>query len=120
MNTSDKAWQGYVTWEEKGTYSTGSFEFSLQKLKKKINPDIKTKQKKREYVRQMKTNTGCAKCGYKDNPDILHYHHIDPSTKINNVSRMVGKNHSIERILKEINKCKLLCITCHHKEHGIK
>ena len=57
---------------------------------------------------------GCSKCGYKENPDILHFHHIDPTTKIANISRMVGKNHSMERIKNEIAKCKLLCITCHH------
>ena len=71
-------------------------------------------------VELMKKAKGCSNCGYNDNPDILHFHHINPETKINNISRMVGKNHSMERILAEIDKCKLLCITCHHKEHGIK
>ena len=80
----------------------------------------KAKKKKKEQINQYKMTVGCAHCGYKDNPDILHFHHIDPSTKIANVSRMVGKNHSMEKIKQEIDKCILLCITCHHKVHDIK
>ena len=86
----------------------------------KIKPNYKTRSAKRKYIQDMKKAKGCSNCGYNDNPDILHFHHINPETKINNISRMVGKNHSMERILAEIEKCKLLCITCHHKEHGIK
>jgi len=89
-------------------------------IKKKVNPNIKTKQKKRLYVKRLKGELGCACCGFKENTDVLHFHHIDPTTKIANVSRMVSKNHSLDRILLEIQKCRLLCITCHHKEHGIK
>ena len=80
----------------------------------------KAKKKKKEQINQYKITVGCAHCGYKDNPDILHFHHLDPSTKIANVSRMVGKNHSMEKIKQEIHKCILLCITCHHKVHDIK
>ena len=80
----------------------------------------KAKKKKKEQINQYKMTIGCAHCGYKDNPDILHFHHLDPSTKIANVSRMVGKNHSMEKIKQEMDKCILLCITCHHKVHDIK
>tara|TARA_B100001287_G_scaffold14699_1_gene11046 strand:- start:756 stop:1283 length:528 start_codon:yes stop_codon:yes gene_type:complete len=86
----------------------------------KINPNNKTKLAKRKYIQDMKKTKGCSNCGYNENPDILHYHHINPETKIDNISRMVGKNNSLEKILAEIDKCELLCITCHHKEHGIK
>ena len=86
----------------------------------KINSNNKTKLAKRKYIQDMKKAKGCSNCGYDKNPDILHFHHIKPETKIDNISRMVGKNNSLEKILAEIDKCKLLCITCHHKEHGIK
>ena len=82
--------------------------------------NAKCKADKRKQISLLKKSKGCAKCGYKENPDILHYHHINPDTKIANVSRMVGKNHSMQRIMAEIEKCELLCITCHHKEHGLK
>ena len=78
------------------------------------------KAEKRLQIRAYKKEVGCSSCGYKDNPDILHFHHKDPTTKLNNISRMLGKNHSMEKIKQEIDKCDLLCITCHHKEHKIK
>ena len=93
-------------------------------LEKDINEVYRSIQEdkadKRKQISLLKKSKGCAKCGYKENPDILHYHHINPDTKIANVSRMVGKNHSMQRIMAEIEKCELLCITCHHKEHGLK
>lgn len=82
--------------------------------------NARRKSEKRLQVSQFKKEIGCDKCGYKENPDILHFHHIDPRNKIGNISRMVQKNHSMEKIKREIEKCRLLCITCHHKEHGIK
>jgi len=82
--------------------------------------NARRKAEKRLQIRAYKKEVGCSSCGYKDNPDILHFHHKDPTTKINNISRMLGKNHSMEKIKQEIDKCDLLCITCHHKEHKIK
>ena len=82
--------------------------------------NARRKAEKRLQIRAYKKEVGCSACGYKDNPDILHFHHKDPTTKINNISRMLGKNHSMEKIKEEIDKCDLLCITCHHKEHKIK
>ncbi len=82
--------------------------------------NARRKAEKRLQVSAYKKEVGCMACGYKDNPDILHFHHRDPNTKINNISRLVGKNHSMENIKAEIAKCDLLCISCHHKEHGLK
>ena len=82
--------------------------------------NARRKAEKRLQVSAYKQEVGCMACGYKDNPDILHFHHRDPNTKIDNISRLVGKNHSMEKIKAEIAKCDLLCISCHHKEHGLK
>ena len=77
----------------------------------KINPNNKTKLATKIKLISVFTDISLR---------IFHYHHINPETKIDNISRMVGKNNSLEKILAEIDKCELLCITCHHKEHGIK
>ena len=104
-------------------FSNWEFNISLR-YREKIKPhnilNARRKSEKRLQVSEYKKQLGCEKCGYKDNPDILHFHHIDPVYKIGNISRMVQKNHSMEKIYREIQKCRLLCITCHHKEHGIK
>ena len=98
-----------------------NFNYKVKKIRKAHNiSNAKNKAKKRQQIQEYKKMMGCSKCGYNENPDILHFHHIDPRTKVANISRMVGKNHSMKRIKEEINKCRLLCITCHHKEHGIK
>ena len=104
-------------------FSNWEFNISLKYKEKRKTHNIlnaKTKSKKRQQIKEYKRQIGCERCGYKDNPDVLHFHHVDPTSKIANVSRLVGKNHSMEKIQNEIQKCRLLCITCHHKEHGIK
>lgn len=68
----------------------------------------------REFVRTYKSSRGCIECGNK-NPDCLEFHHLIKSTKLNNVSRLVGQSSSIKTILEEINKCKILCSSCHRK-----
>jgi len=114
------------SFKDKNFISMGFIDPEIKKeadnlLKDKATNRLNARRKaeKRLQVRAYKKEVGCASCGYKDNPDILHFHHRDPSTKVNNVSRMLGKNHSIEKIKLEIEKCDLLCISCHHKHHGI-
>ena len=46
----------------------------------------------------------------------LDFHHRDPKTKTQNVSRMVRDGWSKARILIEIAKCDVLCKNCHAKE----
>ena len=106
-------------------FSIAQWEFSIfldyrGKRKEHNILNARRKAEKRLQVSQYKKKIGCSKCGYNDNPDILHFHHLDPRYKVGNISRMVQKNHSMEKIFREIQKCRLLCITCHHKEHGIK
>lgn len=47
----------------------------------------------------------------------LEFHHTDPSEKEMNVSLAVNNGWGKERILKEIEKCSVLCANCHKKLH---
>ena len=58
----------------------------------------------------------CIKCGYDKYPEVLEFHHKDPSQKEFNVSRK-GHCRSWERVKKEIEKCDLLCANCHREIH---
>lgn len=66
-----------------------------------------------EYVSQHP----CALCGESD-PAVLQFDHLRDKVAV--VSRMM--DYSWESILKEIEKCQVLCANCHArktaKEHG--
>jgi hypothetical protein len=64
---------------------------------------------------------GCEQCGRSfDETVSFHFEwaHIDPSTKVEDVSKMVGRSRPISKIAAEIAKCRLLCKSCHsHETH---
>lgn len=60
---------------------------------------------------------GCEKCGYNRCARCLSFHHRDPKSKKFNLDlRQIG-NKSWEVILKEFQKCDLLCMNCHGEHH---
>ena len=71
----------------------------------------KREQERRDLFADIKTKAGCARCGYKDNPYGLEFHHRDPSEKSFPIAH--GSKRSLKAILAEIAKCDVLCGTCH-------
>ena len=67
--------------------------------------------RKRADLNVIKEAQGCMRCGYNEDGSKLHFHHRDPSTKIFGISSAL--NYSPQRIQEEIDKCDLLCISCH-------
>ena len=68
-------------------------------------------------VDRFKLFKGCSHCGYKDNPAALQFHHVDPSTKVENVSTIRRSSWSQwKKIKAEIRKCIVLCANCHSIE----
>lgn len=58
---------------------------------------------------------GCSKCGYNKNYAALDFHHLrDKEFPLD--SRNIG-NRSLPSLLKELDKCILLCANCHREEH---
>lgn len=53
----------------------------------------------------------CKRCGFNENMNIFHFHHLDPADKKYNISEKLNKG--FEFIRSELNKCILLCINCH-------
>lgn len=73
---------------------------------------------RREWINNYKLscNCTCATCGisYMGEPlGVLHFDHIDIHTKIANISEMIRGNYTLEMIILEIQKCRLVCIHCH-------
>jgi len=66
----------------------------------------------RSSINQLKDRYGCHNCGYKTCLNALQFHHIDPTTKINSISKLISRR-SIIRIQEELHKCVILCANCH-------
>ena len=58
----------------------------------------------------------CRMCG-EDDPVVLHFHHRDPSTKLEGVSRLISDSAPWERVVEEAKKCAVLCANCHLRLH---
>jgi hypothetical protein len=78
---------------------------------------MKKKLELREWFNQLKSSLKCENCG-QDHPAALDFHHINPSDKDNNVGKIFNSSLNKERILLEIEKCKVLCASCHRIHHS--
>lgn len=72
--------------------------------------------KRQEQERKDKYNslkTSCVKCG-ENRLYLIQFHHIDPSTKLFNITEGGSKNKNIQE---EVKKCVCLCSNCHDEFH---
>lgn len=60
----------------------------------------------------------CENCGYDKNYAVLEFHHRDESSKSFNLDSRRLSNTSWELILREADKCSLLCANCHREHHN--
>lgn len=66
---------------------------------------------RRDFVNRIKDNP-CADCGVRYPPYVMQFDNIGTESHIN-VARLVSRAVSEERILREIEKCELVCANCH-------
>lgn len=71
----------------------------------------------KEWFYEYKRTLKCENCGNNDYR-CLDFHHKIQSDKENTVSNMLADNKGKEEILKEIEKCIVLCANCHRELHG--
>ncbi len=72
---------------------------------------VKAKQKAVEYK-----GGACQKCEYASSTEALEFHHRDQKEKEIGISKL--RSASWGRVVKELDKCDLLCINCHREEHA--
>lgn len=58
----------------------------------------------------------CAKCG-DARPWVIHFHHIDPSEKVFEVTKEAVMYKKEDCIIAEVEKCACLCANCHTEFH---
>lgn len=63
----------------------------------------------------IKTERGCAECGYNADPAALQFHHTDPKTK--SFSPAGNASRTWAAIAAEVEKCVVLCSNCHATHH---
>ncbi len=83
---------------------------------KQYNWNKKYKASIRKLFWEYKQTLKCESCGESD-AACLVFHHINPKEKEMSIASVVGRGWGWDRILKEINKCQVLCANCHRKLH---
>ncbi len=69
-----------------------------------------------QWYEELKATLSCQQCG-ENHPATLVFHHRDPSVKESSIGTAVHGGWSIERILKEMEKCDVFCTNCHMRLH---
>lgn len=75
----------------------------------------KRKEKLREWFTDYKRNECECECCGESHPACLEFHHV--GEKRMGVSEMVNAGFAKDKILDEIDACRVLCSNCHRKEH---
>lgn len=58
----------------------------------------------------------CCCCGYDNYWGALEFHHLDSEEKEFGVASIT--HHNFEKILKEVEKCIMVCANCHRELHA--
>lgn len=75
-----------------------------------------TKERNRHWLRDYKDKLKCTCCP-EDHASCLEFHHKDQKEKDYGIPYMIRCGFSLEKIIKEIEKCTVLCSNCHKKLH---
>lgn len=90
---------------------------ALSKYKPRPPRTAPTRQDKKKLILEAKFERGaCAHCHLEitlENWMVFEWDHIDPTIKSFQLSN--SRAHSVEKILKELEKCQMLCSNCHQK-----
>lgn len=73
----------------------------------------KDKDVKLELVNLFGNKCNC--CNKSFNQYVYQFHHIDPSEKDFEISKL--RSHTIKNVLPELQKCEMLCANCHSMKH---
>ena len=76
----------------------------------------KRKQELQKWFHEYKKTLRCEECG-ESHVGCLDFHHKDRSEKEICLSGVIQQGWCKERIMKEVEKCIVLCSNCHRKLH---
>ena len=67
---------------------------------------------RRVAINEWKMERGCEKCGYRSNAVALDLDHLEPETKVGDISALL-RYAAWEVVVAELAKCRVLCANCH-------
>jgi hypothetical protein len=82
-----------------------------------ISKNQARRKERREWYLNILSTKFCIVC-QEATPECLSWHHLDPKEKDDGVPQLLNSFRSKERILKEMDKCVVLCENCHRKVHS--
>lgn len=91
-------------------------EYYAQNLQSFMLRNAHTKAERSQIIRDIKRANVCARCGFADFRCLTFHHLRDKEFEISEAPSM---RISVERLMKEIAKCIILCANCHLIEHYI-
>lgn len=96
---------------DKFSYLPTSIQRSKMRYREKYNESRREYNRAHSaYIKEIKTNLGCALCGTKTK--ILMFHHINPQNK---KFELYNSSKSLKNIHEEMLKCVVVCVSCHSK-----
>ena len=72
---------------------------------------------RKAYLDEIKMSRGCESCGVFDAPCCMDFHHRNEEEKESPLSGREMQNLTEAKLKEEIDKCMVLCKSCHHKYH---
>lgn len=109
-----------------GVHNGFKKEIILEEIKKcvllcvnchRLTYKTKIVNEKTEWIKRYKEKKGCSKCNKKMPGVCLDFHHVNKSGKFIEISNMIDRHYSLKSIIKEVEKCIVLCANCHRIEH---
>jgi hypothetical protein len=81
-----------------------------------IDKASEQKKKSKKWMHEYRSQLKCEYCD-ENHPACLDFHHVNPKEKSFSVGEGLARGRSINSLLKEIQKCIVLCANCHRKLH---
>jgi hypothetical protein len=98
-------------------YSNGYQPNDKKKYKSKCKncQTVKDNSRKEEIILKVVGSYSCKLCGYNKCKQALEFHHLDPTLKEYRIADLI--THKEDTIIKELEKCILVCANCHREIH---
>lgn len=84
-----------------------------------ISNSERMKRWRKEFKKRMVESFGgkCCICNNEYLPEVFDFHHLDPSEKEFQLSKVMGSPKSWKKIVAELRKCVMVCSNCHRVIH---